>query len=511
MDLFGKEPDLFYKGKSKINTIIGTFFSFIYISLYLSYLFYKLLRIFERKDVKFYDTYAFDEEIPSINITNEEFYGAFTLGGSIDETLYHIKAQYVSGVKKGEIWNYTYKDLEIERCKIEKFGSKYREFFKDKSLDKSYCLKNVDLKLEGYSYLTNFSYINLKIFPCVNQTKDGIPCKDYNQILHFFEENIIEFKMQDNLLTPEKYNSPVKPLEKDITCPIFLKIYQKIYSYIQIVRVETDEDITGINLIPKNKVEIFTKYTDSFLIATPGSDDILKTGGPVCDITLQLAANVLTQRRNYTTLLDVFGEVGGLMEFIYSFFNIILSFIVNEVYEKSLVNSLFSFNIDRNLILFKNKYIQNNKDNINDFQKIESDKKVNINSKEKNDKINVEKNIYKSTNNNQLSSHINMYMVSNDMTSISTQTSIKNEKKIEKYGIIEDINKICLCFLNKKRSLEKIFFEEGKKLITEKLDISNLFINSFRVEKNKENLPIKKYVPISVKYSEYISGLLENI
>ena len=248
-----------------------------------------------------------------------------------------------------------------------------------------------------------------------------------------------------------------------------------------------------------------------------------------------MAANVLTQRRNYTTLLDVLGEVGGLMEFIYSFFNIILSFIVNEVYEKSLVNSLFSFNIDRKLILFKNKYIQNNKDNINDFQKIESDKKVNINSKEKNDKINVEKNIYKSmnngiisykinddkinvekniyksTNNNQLSSHINMYMVSNDMTSISTQTSIKNEKKIEKYGIIEDINKICLCFLNKKRNFEKIFFEEGKKLITEKLDISNLFINSFRVEKNKENLPIKKYVPISVKYSEYISGLLENI
>jgi len=50
--------------------------------------------------------------------------------------------------------------------------------------------------------------------------------------------------MQDNLLTPENYKSPVKPFKKDITCPIFLQIFQKAYSYIQIVRVETNEDIS---------------------------------------------------------------------------------------------------------------------------------------------------------------------------------------------------------------------------------------------------------------------------
>ena len=154
------------------------------------------------------------------------------MGGFIDETLYHIKAQYISGFKNGDIWNNAFKDLEIETWNIEKFGKNHRDLFKDEPLNKFYCLKNANLKLEGYSYLDSFSYINLKVFPCVNNTKDGRPCKDYNTIYNFFKENFVEFKMQDNLLTPENYKSPVKPFKKDITCPIFLQIFQKAYSYI---------------------------------------------------------------------------------------------------------------------------------------------------------------------------------------------------------------------------------------------------------------------------------------
>ena len=501
-DLFGKEPDLYYKGKSKKNTNLGLIFTLIYVILYLTYLIFKLVRMINRVDVKFYDTYAYDEEIPSIYITNDNFYGAFKVGEKMDETLYYIKVKYIRGVKNGEEWNNTSEDLEIEPCNIEKFGVKHRVFFNDESLNKSYCLKNINLTLEGYSYLNHFSYINLQIFPCVNQTKDGRVCKDYNTKYNFFKENIIEFKMQDNLLTPEIYKSPVKPFKKDITCPIYLKLFQKIYSYIQIVRVETDEDITGINIIPKNKIEIFTKYQDSFVIASPGSDEILKTGGPVCDITLQLAANVLTQRRNYTTLLDVMGEVGGLMEFIYSIFSQILSFIVNESYEKSLVNNLFSFNKNKKLIIFKNKEVKNN---IKDFER-KNDKKINFFENENDDAIYENKiYIYKSMINHP--PYNNIELTNNNLSSNSDLTPYKKgkKKKTEKYEIIENINKICLCLRTKKRNIEKIFYEEGMKLIEEKLDIANLFINSFRVEEYKEKLTINKFVLISEENRKYIS------
>ena len=40
--------------------------------------------MFKREDVTFYDSYVFNG-IPSISLTNNEFYGGFGMGGIIDE------------------------------------------------------------------------------------------------------------------------------------------------------------------------------------------------------------------------------------------------------------------------------------------------------------------------------------------------------------------------------------------------------------------------------------------
>ena len=45
----------------------------------------------------------------------------------------------------------------------------------------------------------------------------------------------------------------------------------------------------------------------------------MKTGGPIADVTLQLAAKVLTEKRQYMQLIDVLGDVGGLMEILFLF------------------------------------------------------------------------------------------------------------------------------------------------------------------------------------------------
>jgi hypothetical protein len=508
LDLFGKEPDLYYKGKIKVNTILGLIFTFLHISISAFYFIFKFIRMVERKDVKFYDTYAFGEEIPEITITNEQFYSSFTMGGHIDETLYNIKAQYISGVKNGNIWNNTYRELEFETCKLENFGSKYRDFFKDEPLNTSYCLKNVNLTLKGYSYLKNFSYINLQVRPCVNQTKDGRPCKDYNSILKFFSQNYIEIKIQDNLLTPDNYKSPVKAFKKDIQSPLFLQLYQKIYSYIQIVRVETDEDFLGFSFKPKNKVEVFTKYQNSYVISAPGSTNILKTGEPACDITLQLDANVLTQTRYYTTLLDVMGEVGGLMEFLYTFFNVILTFRIGEIYEKSLVNDLFSFNRSTKVIICKKIDVKNN---IKDLES-RDDQKLDFHQSDTK--------IYKENSNKHrnIKSMINpAYIdINNDLkqkkkinNTDSTVTHL--EEKPEKYDIIDKIDKVCMSLRCKRSNIQKVCFEEGKKLIKENLDIENLFINSFIVGRNRNQFPLSKYVPISEKNKKYFSNIEDKI
>lgn len=184
-DLFGKEPDLYYKGKSKKTSKFGAIFTILYIAIYIIFLIYKLLRMIKRIDVTFYDTYAY-KDFPSINLTNEEFYGGFSVGSKIDETIYYATAQFVSGEKIEGNWTYTYTDLELEICRLEKFGSKYREIFKKQPLNDLYCLKNVNLTLEGYSNLERFSYINVKVYPCVNKTRDGRNCQDIKQFKNFF-------------------------------------------------------------------------------------------------------------------------------------------------------------------------------------------------------------------------------------------------------------------------------------------------------------------------------------
>ena len=530
MDLFGKSPDLYFKGKTKKPSKIGLIFTIIYVILYISFLIYKLIRMVRRVDVTFYDSYAY-KDFPSLKLTNEEFYGGFSMGGIIDETLYYATADFVSGVKENGQWHYTTTSLEVETCKLERFGSKYKDLFRDQPLDKLYCIKNVNFTLEGYANLGRYSYINVKVFPCFKKTKDGRSCQNKTTLLSFFAKNTIEFKMEDNLLSPEIYETPVEPQRKDINAPVFLTIYQKIYSYIQIVFIETDEDLTGLNFFAKDKREQYPKYENSMLIAAPGSASILDVEGlPVCDVTMQLHQKILTTKRKYTTLLEVLGDVGGLMEILWTFLNLITSFITEILYEKSFVNSLFSFDIDKKLILLKNKErlirkvtlrqskiedtlkINNSNSDLQKSNNIELYHKEvpsqeNVHLKKKKIKVKIKRRIdkkettaimkptkqiqildlEKSDNNNYDLSPKNLNDFSN---SIEKSTQKNLEKEIKNYKI-EKINQCCLCFMNKNKNYQKLLFDEGTKVIAEKLDIVNIFNKLLTVEKMQTHLNIE--------------------
>ena len=260
----------------------------------------------------------------------------------IDETLYYPTGEFIYNVKTPTGFVVERTDpLDVEICDINKFGSRYREMFKDKPLENLYCMKKVNGSLEGYANLDRYSYIVVKFYPCHNKTKDGRDCMPEPLLRAYLQTNIIEFKMQDNLLSPEIYETPVTATEKDINTPVFYEFYQYIYSYIQIVILETDDDITGLNFWAEPKVERYPKYDESYIITAPPKRDIIEYGDPLCEVNLQLAAKVLTTKRKYMTLLDVLGDVGGLMELLYSLFSLLASLLTEIAYDKSLVNNLF--------------------------------------------------------------------------------------------------------------------------------------------------------------------------
>ena len=543
-DLFGKVPEMYYKGKSKKASTMGLILTVIYIILYIAFLIYKLIRMFKRVDMTFYDSYTF-QGLPSINVTNNEFYGGFGMGGIADERMYYLIVTYVSKWKVNGKWQNITKVLQTEKCNIDWFGPDYRDIFRDKPLDQYYCIKDVSgMVLEGYSNLERFSYFNVKFFPCVGKTQKGEDCYPPSIVAKFFTVNTAELLIQSNDLNPEDYKTPIIRKEVDMNSPVFKDEFQLMYSYLQIVNVETDEDITGLNFFTNTiRKQQYLRYSHSFIITSPLIfGDIL--GGPnrpVADSTLQLHAQVLTEKRQYTQLIDVLGDVGGLMEIVYTIFNIIASFVTEVLYDKSLVNNLFSFDLNKKYVVFKShnyKIKCNNEDNgIKDLKKertnafkekiqdLESNKNIEIYSKEnsgdqnilgKNDIISTQKKVIKKRKSKkkisskaskssliqfkEQSPNENAQIYENKLSiedNRKNSMSIYNNPDEHVESVHETINSsnrelknvyinnwlIC-CFWcsNRKKNINKVLFEEGSKLITERLDILNMFSHLYVVE-----------------------------
>ena len=117
-DLFGKIPEFYYKGRSKKSSIFGIVLTIIYIIVYIAFLIYKLVRMVNRTDVTFYDSYTF-KGLPSIKLTNNEFYGGFGMGGIVDERMYYLEVNYTSKVKVNGKWVTNSTRLQTEICQLE--------------------------------------------------------------------------------------------------------------------------------------------------------------------------------------------------------------------------------------------------------------------------------------------------------------------------------------------------------------------------------------------------------
>ena len=548
-DLFGKVPELYYKGRSKKSSTVGIILTVIYMILYIAFLLYKLIRMFKRVDMTFYDSYTF-QGLPSIKLTNNEFFGGFGMGGIIDERMYYLTVDYVSQVRVNGDWVVDRKRLDTEICQLEWFGSEYQEIFSKLPIQNYYCIKDVSgMVLEGYSNLERYSYFNVRFFPCVGVTKDGTPCYDYNTKKQFFASNVIELKIQDNYINPEDYKTPVIRREVDMNSPVFMDLFQLIYSYLQIVYVETDEDLTGLNFFTDHiREQVYTRYEESFLIASPlFYGDILRTGGPIADATLQLAAKVLTEKRQYMQLIDVLGDVGGLMEILHSFLSLICSFITEILYDKSLVNNLFSFDLNKKYVVINRSKSKSRKsdlrqmDTLNIKQKLEDlgnnknndefskensgDQNIVIkntissNRKKESSQKKMQRNGMSKTNNTQskekkisnenIQDYENKLSIDENKLSVDENKNIisiynvdnerqvsDNETVIHRNNDLKNVyinNFLICCFWcsSRKRNVNKILFEEGSKLITRKLDIMNMFTNLHIVELMQQKLGIE--------------------
>ena len=548
IDLFGNIPELYYKGKLKKTSWIGRFFTIAYFVIYIIVFAYKFIKMVQKKEITFYETYAYSGSTPSINITNENFYGGFALGKTpfIDETIYYPKVEYYKGIRTNGEWSWTYKNLEIGICKLEDFDERYHDLFREKPLNNLYCLKNLNLTLDGHSFSEIYSYFYVTIYGCINTTKDGIPCKPPEMIDYIFKKNVFQFYIQDIELTPQFYHSPIQVGQKIITGPIFKNLYKQFYTYMQIVNVETDQDFLGLNAFSRFKTQKFLQYDESWIVSAPIDENTYDKGYPLCEITIQLSDRVLTQKRTFVKLIEIFGDVGGSMEFIFTVFTIISSFLTRTLYRTALVNNIFSFDIEKKNIIIKfnknNKDLKNNQiepisknPTINIIQDKTSDRKK-LNKKKtfsetlligrtlkvpKRSSQKVVTNIpsYKICEINNISNKnlknenisikntLNEFDFNNNNINDKQKKNEKNKSFINKIIINKAYFILCFICFKKSKNIKKYLLDEATKIIKDNLDIINIFKKLYREEKYFETL---QKGDIIIKMSKECIKKLEN-
>ena len=185
MDLFSKDIDLYYKGKSQKTSLLGRIFTFLYISIYIAFFIYKLVRMQKRMDVTFYDTTAFNGEIPSIQISNDIFYTTIALIHPstklpyYDPTVYELSVVYYSLEKKNNTFvPVTFPEsLPIERCKVSNFGSNFQSLFENKQVELSACVPTFNKLLRGHRTYDLYSYYEINFYPCVNTSANNFSCR----------------------------------------------------------------------------------------------------------------------------------------------------------------------------------------------------------------------------------------------------------------------------------------------------------------------------------------------
>ena len=365
-----------------------------------------------RVDVTFYDTNAYTGEIPSIHLNKENFYGGFAFDIPTtdtpynDDRIYTIEAKIVSQIKSNGKVNRTERPVTFRQCQLSDFGSKYQKIMANKNVERMLCHMDIDFVLEGYNTLDRYSYIKMNFKRCVNSTANNFHCYPNETLLQYLSFTTIDSIIQDVDLTPRNHDKPVQELERYINGPTYKDLHQRIYVYMQLVIIETDDNIIGFEALSNTKVEKHLKYETSWVISSPnyGGDFMENPHADLNDITLQLSPTVLTQKRTYVQLIDVLGDVGGLMEIFNMIFSIICSFISGILYEETLVNNLFGFDLDKRLIILKNHNVKkdnnNNKDNFTMKSDIKTiDKNISNIENDKNKEKMTPKNINENDNN----------------------------------------------------------------------------------------------------------------
>ena len=399
-DIYSKHIGFFFNNKDKIGTNFGLFLTSLYIliSLFL-FIYYLCYYTIKRSNMTVYDSSTFSKDIPVANINPLSLYFAFgledpkTSNRFIDETIYIPKLLFFDREKvNGEFQTVNRIELESEPCREEKFGDEYRNLIVPGELNNSYCLKDFNLTLAGGYKFSKFSYLRIRIYPCLNSSENNNHCKPQDIIDTYLKGGYFSILTKDIGLNPSNTSFPVIYNLQDLYTTIDKSMYRDFILYYGITEIRSDMGLFFENIEIKKYLQ-FRKEVQSFYFR----DESEYYGGKaMCSIDFRLDELIFTQNRKYSKLQDAFSIIGGYMQLTSTVFSLI-SFIANRVIpELKILNGIFKYNLGEKKLTMKiNSFkdlnlIYYSKDLYLPVQKNASDQSINM-------KTNLNSNANKST------------------------------------------------------------------------------------------------------------------
>ena len=365
IDIFARRISLFYNKNEKIGSNFGLILTILYILSSIFIFIFFFIIIYQKRDFHVSDSIIDSQTIPSFTLNASNLF-FFIIGITdknntrfIDESIYRISAIYINQYKdsKGNILNKEIKNLQVEKCQKEKYDN---TILNQNELNNYYCIENLDIDLIGAKNYKNFSFIEIQIYQCINNSDNSSICKPQEIIDDTLENGHLSIQLKNIELNPNDYNYPIQPTIQEYFSSISKYFYKNIIFLYKITNVET---YTGI-FYEKNNVVEDLQLDDT-------KEDIYYMNNKekiISKINIRLSSSIHLQKRTYKNIFDVLAVTGGYMNILYYFFYL-MSFIYNKFkFEKIIVSNLVNMdlkyekkippkiNLKRNSTIFLNNY-----------------------------------------------------------------------------------------------------------------------------------------------------------
>jgi len=474
-DIYSKKIGFYYKNKEKIGSYFGFFLTLLYIFISIILFIWEIIRVFQRAELKVYDTTIYSQKMPTIDVNLNKLYFAFALehpkttSRFIDESIYTAQVAFIDKRKIGdELKTYETRYLDFEPCILENFGQDYRNLFVENELKNSYCIKDFNYNLTfagGYKY-ERITYIRIRIYPCVNSTKNNNGCKSQEEIDFYLTSGYFSIVLKDFGLNPSNYSNPIVPTLQDLYTTIDKSLYKNYILNFGITEIHTDAGLIN----EQNKIAKYLKFKKELENFTYRDEKDYHAGKSLILVQLRLEDTIQIQTRKYTKISEIFSRIGGYMQLMNTAF-LLASSIFNKIdSEIKIINSIFDFNLKENKMILRLASFKEFKKEFNS----KNSKKINFSTRNHLSDI-------KQIDNYDNKSKNNLIFKDKDNINISSLniSDFKKSTAGQNCIINTDKNKNIVSFENcKKHSNNLIILKRGYGLRTENLDKNNNDVNT---------------------------------